>query len=60
MRDKYTPGGQMWITESADGGVGDTWGSTDLDVLRTLNELGSFATLTDGIIFHNILSLKLA
>lgn len=57
IRDKYVPGGQMWVTESADGGGGgNTWGSTYLDVLRTLNELGSFASVTDGIIFHNTLA----
>lgn len=56
-RDKYCPGGQMWVTESGDaGGGGDTWASTYLDVLRTLNELGEFATITDGIIFHNTLA----
>ena len=47
----------MWVTESGDaGGGGDTWASTYLDVLRTLNELGSFATITDGVIFHNTLA----
>ena len=57
MRDKYVPGGQMWVTESGDaGGGGDTWASTYLDVLRTLNELGDFASVTDGIIFHNTLA----
>lgn len=57
FRDKYVPGGQMWVTESGDaGGGGDTWASTYLDVLRTLNELGSFATITDGVIFHNTLA----
>lgn len=57
IRDKYVPGGQMWVTESGDaGGGGDTWASTYLDVLRTLNELGSFATITDGVIFHNTLA----
>ena len=56
-RDKYVPGGQMWVTESGDaGGGGDTWASTYLDVLRTLNELGEFATITDGVIFHNTLA----
>ena len=56
-RDQYCPGGQMWVTESGDaGGGGDTWASTYLDVLRTLNELGEFATITDGIIFHNTLA----
>ena len=57
LRDKYVPSGQMWVTESGDaGGGGDTWASTYLDVLRTLNELGSFATITDGVIFHNTLA----
>ena len=56
-RDKYVPGGQMWVTESGDaGGGGDTWASTYLDVFRTLNELGDFATVTDGVIFHNTLA----
>jgi len=57
IRDKYVPGGQMWVTESGDaGGGGDTWASTYLDVFRTLNELGSFATISDGVIFHNTLA----
>ncbi len=57
LRDKYCPGAQMWVTESGDaGGGGDTWASTYLDVLRTLNELGGFSTLTNGVIFHNTLA----
>ena len=57
FRDKYCPGGEMWVTESGDaGGGGDTWASTYLDVLRTLNELGQFVTVTDGVIFHNTLA----
>lgn len=57
LRDRYIPGGQLWVTESGDaGGGGNTWASTYLDVLRTLNELGSFATVTDGVIFHNTLA----
>ena len=56
-RDKYVPGGQMWVTESGDAGCGgNTWASTYADVPRTLNELGEFATITDGIIFHNTLA----
>ena len=56
-RDKYVPGGQMWVTESGDAGCGgNTWASTYVDVPRTLNELGQFATVTDGIIFHNTLA----
>ena len=57
VRDKYVPGAEMWVTESGDaGGGGDTWASTYLDVLRTLNELGSFCTITNGVIFHNTLA----
>lgn len=57
VRDKYMPGAQLWVTESGDaGGGGDTWASTYLDVPRTLNELGSFAAVSDGVIFHNTLA----
>ena len=57
VRDRYFPGAEMWVTESGDaGGGGDTWASTYLDVLRTLNELGSFCTITNGVIFHNTLA----
>ncbi len=57
LRDKYCPGAEIWVTESGDaGGGGDTWASTYLDVFRTLNELGGFATLTNGVIFHNTLA----
>ncbi len=57
LRDKYCPGGEMWVTESGDaGGGGDTWASTFLDVFRTLNELGSFSEITKGVIFHNTLA----
>ena len=57
LRDQYMPGAQLWVTESGDaGGGGDTWASTYLDVFRTLNELGSFAAISDGVIFHNTLA----
>ena len=57
FRDKYVPGAEMWVTESGDaGGGGDTWASTFLDVFRTLNELGGFAAITNGVIFHNTLA----
>ena len=56
-RNKYVPGGQMWVTESGDAGCGgNTWASTYADVPRTLNELGEFCTVTDGVIFHNTLA----
>ena len=56
-RDKYCPGGEIWVTESGDAGAGGhTWASTYLEVPRTLNEFGSFATVTNGVIFHNTLA----
>lgn len=56
-RDRYVPGGQLWVTESGDAGCGgNTWAPTYLDVPRTLNELGEFCTISDGIIFHNTLA----
>ena len=56
-RDRYVPGGEMWVTESGDAGCGgNTWASTYLDVPRTLNELGEFSTVTRGVIFHNTLA----
>ena len=56
-RDRYVPGGQMWVTESGDAGCGgNTWASTYADVPRTLNELGAFCTITDGVIFHNTMA----
>lgn len=57
LRDRYVPEAEMWVTESGDaGGGGNTWASTFLDVPRTLNELGTFARLTNGIVFHNTLA----
>ena len=56
-RDKYCPGGEMWVTESGDAGAGGhTWASTYLEVPRTLNEFGAFSTVTNGVIFHNTLA----
>ena len=56
-RDKYCPGGEMWVTESGDAGAGGhTWASTYIEVPRTLNEIGHFATVTNGVIFHNTLA----
>ena len=56
-RDKYVPGGEMWVTESGDAGAGGhTWASTYLEVPRTLNEFGDFSTVTNGVIFHNTLA----
>lgn len=37
-RDKYVPGGEIWVTESGDAGAGGhTWASTYLEVPRLLD-----------------------
>ena len=47
------------MTASGDaGGGGGTWVFTCLDVLRTLNEAGGFASITNGLIFHNTLAIS--
>ena len=57
IKEQYVPGGEMWVTESGDAGCGgNTWAPTYLDVPRTLNELGEFSTVTNGVIFHNTLA----
>ena len=57
LRDRYAPGAELWVTESGDAsGGGDTWASTYLDVLRTLNELAGFSRISSGVIFHNTLA----
>lgn len=56
-RDRYVPGAELWVTESADAsGGGNTWASTYLDVPRTLTELAAFSEFDRGIIFHNTLA----
>jgi hypothetical protein len=56
-RDKYVPGGEIWVTESGDAGAGGhTWASTYLEVPRLLNELADFSTVCTGIVFHNTLA----
>ncbi len=56
-RDRYCSGGEMWVTESGDAGAGGhTWASTYLEAPRTLNEIGAFSAVTNGVIFHNTLA----
>lgn len=56
MRARYCRGEDIWVTESGDAcGGGNTWASTYLDVIRTLNEMGGFAKTAKGILFHNTL-----
>ena len=57
IRDRYCPGSDLWITESADGACGgNTWAPTFMEVFRYLDEMARFCTKTNGIIFHNTLA----
>lgn len=57
LRDRWCPGAPMWVTESADAGLGgNTWASSYLDVVRFVEELCAFAQISDGIVFHNTLA----
>ncbi len=54
LRDKYMPGADMWVTESAAAAAGgNTWDSTYVETIRYVDELCRFATKVKGIIFHN-------
>ena len=57
IRDKYAPGAEMWVTESADAACGgNTWGPTFVETIRYVDELARFNVNTKGIIFHNTLA----
>lgn len=57
LRDEYTPGADIWITESADAACGgNTWAPTYAETLRYLDEQCRFAKNAHGVIFHNTLA----
>lgn len=57
IRDKYAPGAEMWVTESADAACGgNTWAPTYVETIRYVDELARFNVNTKGIIFHNTLA----
>lgn len=57
QRDKYMPGADMWVTESADAACGgNTWAPTFVETIRYIDELARFSMNTKGIIFHNTLA----
>lgn len=57
IRDEHAPNTPMWVTETGDAGCGgNTWGSTYLDTLRYVDQMGRFNKNTVGILFHNTLT----
>ncbi len=57
IRDEFVPNAPMWVTETGDAGCGgNTWGSTYLDTIRYVDQMGRFNKNTRGILFHNTLT----
>lgn len=56
IRDKYTPGLPIWLTETAEAaGGGDPWANTYTDTFRYLYQLGSLAQRGLNLHMHNTL-----
>ena len=57
LRDRFTPGKPMWLTETAEAACGgDRFASTFLDTFRYLNQLGSLARRGVQVHMHNTLA----
>lgn len=57
LRDRYTPGKDIWLTETAQAACGgDRWASTFLDSFRYLNQLGALAKRGVRVHMHNTLA----
>ncbi len=57
LRDKYSPGKPLWITETAEAAAGgDPFSATYLDCFRYLYQLGSLAKKGVKVVMHNTLA----
>ncbi len=57
LRDKFEPGKELWVTETADVGCGgNPWARTFLDSFRYLNQLGALAQKGVRVVMHNTLA----
>jgi heparanase len=57
LRDKYTPGKPMWLTETAEAACGgDPFAGQFADTFRFLNQLGSLAQKGVQVVMHNTLA----
>jgi heparanase len=57
LRDRFTPGIPLWITETADAACGgNPWSSTFLDSFRYLDTLGRMARRQVQVVMHNTLA----
>lgn len=57
LRDQYTPGAPMWMTETAQAACGgDRWAAKYIDVIRYIDTLGRMADGDGDAVFHNTLA----
>lgn len=57
LRDEYTPGKPMWLTETGQAACGgDRWAATYLDTFRYLYQMGSLARRDVQVVMHNTLA----
>jgi heparanase len=57
LRDRFEPGTQLWVTETADAACGgNPWASTFLDTFRYIGQLGRLARRGVQVIAHNTLA----
>lgn len=57
VRDKYQPGKQIWLTETAEAACGgNRWASTYVDCFRYLDQLGRLAKKNVKVVMHNTLA----
>ena len=57
LRDKYSPGKPVWVTETAEAAAGgDPFAATYLDCFRYLYQLGSLAKKRIQVVMHNTLA----
>jgi hypothetical protein len=56
-RDKYQPGKEIWLTETAESACGgNKWAATYLDCFRYLEQLGRLAKRNVKVVMHNTLA----
>lgn len=57
VRDKYQPGKQIWLTETAEAACGgNRWAATYVDCFRYLEQLGRLAKKNVKVVMHNTLA----
>jgi heparanase len=57
LRDKYTPGKPLWLTETAEAACGgDQFAGQFADAFRFLNQLGTLAQKGVQVVMHNTLA----